>query len=82
MNSFCLFDVLLEFLVWPMSHLLPWRGEGFISYSSVSQQEAIEAMALLLWSCHDISPVSGYMQVEVMVVVIEGGYVFTCFLFR
>lgn len=56
--------------------------EGFISYSSVSQQEAIEAMALLLWSSHDVSPVSDYMQVEVMIVVSEGGYVFTRFLFR
>lgn len=56
--------------------------EGFISYSSVSQQEAIEVMALLLWSSHDVSPVSDYMQVEVMIVVSEGGYVFTCLLFR
>lgn len=56
--------------------------EGFISYSSVSQQEAIEVMALLLWSSHDVSPVSDYMQVEVMIVVSEGGYVFTCFLFH
>lgn len=56
--------------------------EGFISYSSVSQQEASEVMALLLWSSHDVSPVSDYMQVEVMIVVSEGGYVFTCFLFH
>lgn len=56
--------------------------EGFISYSSVSQQEAIEVMALLLWSSHDVSPVSDYMQVEVMIVVSEGDYVFTCFLFH
>lgn len=56
--------------------------ERFISYSSVSRQEAIEAMALLLWSSHDVSPVSDYMQVEVMIVVSEGGYVFTRFLFR
>lgn len=56
--------------------------EGFISYSSVSRQEAIEAMALFLWSCHDVTPVSDYMQVEVMIVVSEGGYVFTCLLFR
>lgn len=56
--------------------------EGFISYSSVSQQEASEVMALLLWSSHDVSPVSDYMQVEVMIVVSEGDYVFTCFLFH
>ncbi len=41
-----LFDVCFDFLVWPMSHLLTWRGAGFMTYTAASHQGANEMVWL------------------------------------
>lgn len=47
-----LFDVFFDSLIWPMSHLLTWRGRGFNLYCSQSPGVNQDVLATLLAHCH------------------------------